>query len=245
MHCTIIGFSLGNSRILDISLHFQRMFERIMRSKINIKDHSEDFHLLVISILTFLILFFFVIPNEKIANIFLLVTSSLSTSGISIYSSNVDLSLLLILLTIIGGSVFSASSGFKYARFYILFKTSINEIYNLAKPKQVFNKTFFKTNNLIEENDIKISFLVFIFFILQIFVLSGIITLNDINFESSFKLSIITLTNTASSSMFALDNFNFLDLNNITKIFLILFMILGKLELIAFLMLIKKFIFRE
>ena len=40
-------------------------------------------------------------------------------------------------------------------------------------------------------------------------------------------------------------NLSFFDLSNFTKITLIFFMILGKVEIIAVLYLIKKFIFRE
>ena len=64
-------------------------------------------------------------------------------------------------------------------------------------------------------------------------------------FENSFKLSILTLTNTASSALYGMDNLSFLDLNNFTKLSLILFMILGKIEIIAVIYLIKRFIFRE
>ena len=42
--------------------------------------------------------------------------------------------MFFILLTIIGGSVISTSSGLKYVRFYILLKVSFNEIYKLVKP---------------------------------------------------------------------------------------------------------------
>ena len=42
-----------------------------------------------------------------------------------------------------------------------------------------------------------------------------------------------------------MDNLSFLDLNRFTKMSLILFMILGKIEIIAVIYLIKRFIFRE
>ena len=65
------------------------------------------------------------------------------------------------------------------------------------------------------------------------------------SFENSFKLSILTLTNTVTSSLYGFDNLNFFYLNNITKLSLIVFMIFGKIEIIAILFLIKKFIFKE
>ena len=65
------------------------------------------------------------------------------------------------------------------------------------------------------------------------------------SFENSFKISILTLTNTTSSSLYGIDYLNFFDLNNFTKISLITFMIFGKIEIIAFFYLIKRFFFKE
>ena len=93
--------------------------------------------------------------------------------------------------------------------------------------------------------NVKFAFLVFISFIISVFILSSILTLDNLTFENSFKLSILTLTNTVSSALYSMDNFSFLDLNILTKMSLILFMILGKIEIIAVIYLIKKFIFRE
>jgi trk system potassium uptake protein TrkH len=66
-----------------------------------------------------------------------------------------------------------------------------------------------------------------------------------LSFENSFKLSILTLTNTVTSSLYGIENLSFFNLNSFTKIVLMIFMILGKIEIIAVLFLIKKFIFRE
>ena len=69
--------------------------------------------------------------------------------------------------------------------------------------------------------------------------------LDDINFESSFKLSILTLTNTTNSSLYGVSDINFANLLNSTKLFLIIFMIIGKIELISILILFKKLLFKE
>ena len=217
----------------------------IFTKQFTFKKHQEDLHLVVMTILLTLFFYFFIISSEGVANIFLAVTSSISTSGISTYSSNVDVSLFFILLTIIGGSLISTSSGLKYIRFYILLKISYQEIYRLVKPKNIFDKNLFNTESKIDDDDFKIAFLIFILFIISIFLLSSILTLDNINFENAFKLSILTLTNTVTSSLYGLDNFNFLDLNSFTKMSLIIFMIFGKIEIIAIFFLIRKFIFRE
>ena len=121
------------------------------------------------------------------------------------------MSLFLILLTVIGGSLISTSSGFKYVRFYILLKTSHHEIYRLVKPINIFDKNLFNTEIKIDDNDVKIAFLVFISFIILLFILSSILSLDIISFENSFKLSILTLTNTVTSSIYGLDNLFFFD----------------------------------
>ena len=187
----------------------------------------------------------FVIPDEGFANVFFSITSSISTSGITTYSSNIDLSLFFILLTIVGGSLISTSSGFKYTRIYILLKNSYQEIYRLVKPINVIDKNLFNTESKIDDQDVKIAFLVFVTFIVSIFILSSILTLDNLSFENSFKLSILTLTNTVSSAIYGMDGLNFLDLNNFTKMSLIIFMILGKIEIIAVIYFIRRFIFRE
>lgn len=235
--------------ILSLSLlipifNFYLLF-KVFSGKFNIREHQEDLHLLIIIIVLTLFFYFLILPTENIFDIILSIISSISTSGISTYSSDFDVSLFFILMTIIGGSLISNSSGFKYIRFYILLKNSYHEIYRLVKPINIFNRTLFNTGIKIQEDDFKISFLVFISFIIGIFVLSGILTLNDLNFESAFKLAILTLTNTTTSELYGMENLSFFDLNSFTKVVLMSFMILGKIEIIAGLFLLKKFIFRE
>ena len=209
------------------------------------RKNQEDVHLTFLIIISTLVCYFFIIPKEGFANVLFAVTSSISTSGITTYSSNEDLSLFFILLAITGGSLISTSSGFKYTRIYILLKISYQEIYRLVKPINIIDKNLYNSEAKIDDQDVKIAFLVFLIFIISIFVLSSILALDYLTFEDSFKLSILTLTNTASSTLYGMQNLNFLDLNNFTKMSLILFMVLAKIELIALIYLIKKFIFRE
>ena len=218
---------------------------KIFTKQFKFRDHQEDLHLGIVIITLTLLFYFFIIPNEGIAAVFLAVTSSISTSGISTYSSNFDVSLLFILLTIIGGSLISTSSGLKYIRFYILLKISYQEIYKLVKPMNIVNRNLFHSESKIDDEDLKIAFLVFISFIIAIFLLSSILTLDSPSFENSFKLAILTLTNTVTSALYGMDNLSFFDLNNFTKVSLMVFMIFGKIEIIAVLFLIKKYIFNE
>ena len=217
----------------------------VVTRQFSFRNHQEDLHLASLIISLTLIIYFFVIPNEDFANVFFAITSSISTTGITTYTPNIDLSLFFILLTIVGGSLISTSSGFKYTRIYILLKISYQEIYRLVKPINVIDKNLFNTESKIDDQDVKIAFLVFISFIISVFILSSILTFDNLTFENSFKLSILTLTNTVSSALYGFDSLSFFDLNYFTKMSLIIFMILGKIEIIAVLYLIKRLIFRE
>ena len=75
--------------------------------------------------------------------------------------------------------------------------------------------------------------------------LVSLLTISGIDIESSFKLSILTLVNTVNSSIYNLPDFNFHDLHFYTKYYLILFMIIGRVELITLLIICKKFLFKS
>jgi trk system potassium uptake protein TrkH len=75
--------------------------------------------------------------------------------------------------------------------------------------------------------------------------LTSLLTMNGIDIESSFKLSILTLMNTVNSSIYGLNEFNFQDLQFYTKYYLILFMIIGRVELLTLLIICKKFLFKN
>ena len=221
------------------------LFYDIFTKKFSFRGYQEDMHLAILVISLSLLFYFFLIKDESFVNIFFAIISSISTSGITTYSSEVDLSLFFILLTVVGGSLISTSSGFKYTRIYILLKISYQEIYRLVKPYNVIDKNLYNSEAKINDEDIKIAFLVFISLITSIFILSSMLSLDYLNFENSFKLSILTLTNTVSSALYGMDNLSFLDLNSFTKMSLIFFMVIGKIEIIAVIYLIKRFILKE
>ena len=172
------------------------------------------------------------------------IISSLSNSGLTLIKSD-SLSLYFLFITIIGGSLISNTSGIKLARFYILIKIAGAEIIKLISPNSVINKTIFDSERKIIDGDIKISFLIFISFFLSLFILSSFLVLDDIGFEKSFKLSILTLTNTVNSELFNLENLNFANLLTSSKISLIIFMIIGKIELISVFLIFKQMLFKD
>ena len=214
----------------------------IFEKKIIIRDHKEDLYLLILSLIFILPVYF---NNYSGLNIIISVLSSLSNSGLSLLNSESNLSLYFILITIIGGSLISNTSGIKFTRIYILLKTVYSEIIKLVSPNSVVNKNIFNSDKKITDDVIKISFLIFISFFISLFILSGILLFDSIDFEKSFKLSILTITNTTTSSMYDVEKVNFASLLTSSKLSLIIFMIIGKIELISVFLIIKKIFFKD
>ena len=205
----------------------------------------EDLHLIVyyIIILTFFLLFFSF--NNDFSTNLLSVSSSISNIGFSISTEQTNLTLIFLILVIIGGSFFSTSSGLRFIKIYSLFKFSMNQILSFSRPKNIFmNKLIFTKINF-DFNEINKYFLTVLIFIFSFFILTCLLTLNGIEFENSFKLSILTLMNTVNSSIYGLADFSFNDLHFFSKYTIIFFMIIGRIELLTILLLLKKFLFKN
>ena len=211
----------------------------------NINFFNEDLNLLFYFITLLIILFMFSNFDNKFSHIFLSLTSSVSNIGLSLNDSPKNLSFIFLIILIIGGSFFSTSSGLRFLKLYSLFKYSINEILSYSRPKNIYvNKILFSKINF-EQSEIYKYFLSILVFIISLLFLTSLLSISGIDMESSFKLSILTLMNTVNSSMYGLDELNFNDLHFFTKYYLILFMIIGRVELLTLLIMCKKFLFKS
>ena len=227
---------------LIISMLNFYLFFNIFNKKILFKRHNEDFYILAFGFLLILLIYF---NNNDGLDIIVSVLSSLANSGLSLLETDNYLSLYFLFITLIGGSLISNTSGIKLSRFYILIKITSSEIIRLISPNSIINKSIFSSETKITDDNIKISFLIFISFFISIFILSSFLVFDNIGFEKSFKLSILTLTNTVNSEMYSLQNLNFNNLLISSKISLIIFMIIGKIELISVFLIIKKIFFKD
>ena len=216
----------------------------LFRLKNFIKEHYEDIGLLIF-VLICSILFFYLIKDLDFFEALLVILSSISNSGITISNISKEFSVLLLFLTILGGSIVSNTSGIKFLRMYILLKVSFIEILRLVKPNNVFNHNILFSTKKFLSDEISLSFLVFISFFISIFTLSGVLILDNLDFENSFKLSILTITNTVDSNLYSLSDTDFANLLTNSKIFIIIFMIIGKIELISIFLIIKKIFFKN
>ena len=212
-------------------------------NKKNLLDgHKEDLYLLIF----FILLFCFISFNDYSAfHLIISILSSLSNSGLTLLEQGNNLSLYFLLITIVGGSLISNTSGIKLIRLYILLKITSSEILKLISPNSVINKSIFGSDRKISDENIRISFLIFICFFLSLFILSSFLVVDNIGFEKSFKLSILTLTNTVNSEMFNMENINFINLLTSSKLSIIFFMIVGKIELISIFLIFKRVIFKD
>jgi len=221
------------------------IYNLIFTKNHNLNFFNEDIHLLFYFLFLLIIFFVFLNSENNFNELFLSLTSSISNSGFSLNNSPNNLSFIFLILVIIGGSFFSTSSGIRFLKIYSLFKYSINEILSYSRPKNIYiNKHLFSKDSF-KLDEIYKYFLSVIVFIISLFVLTFLLTLSGIDFESSFKLSILTIMNTVNSSMFGLSDFSFYDLHFMTKYYLIFFMIVGRLELLTLLIICKKFLFKN
>jgi len=187
---------------------------------------------------------FFSYQND-FSKILLSISSSMSNIGFSLNFDQSNFNFIYLILVIIGGSFFSTSSGLRLIKVYSLFKYSINQILSFSRPKNIFmNKLIFTKINF-DFSEINKYFLTIIIFIISLFSLTILLSLSLLEFESAFKLSILTIMNTVNSSAYGLSDFDFNNLNIFSKNCLILFMIIGRIELLTILIIIKNFLFKD
>ncbi len=240
-------FSIDTHYILAIVLLIPTLniflLLNIFSKKKLINNHQEDLYIIIFIFILSLVMFYS-LNNLSLSDVIINIVSSISNSGIT-FTKSINGTMFFIFLCVMGGSLISNSSGIKFIRIYILIKTASAEIIKLVRPNNVFNNTIFYSDKKIDNQVINLSFLIFISFFISVFILSSVLVLDDINFENSFKLSILTLTNTTNSSLFGLSSINFANFFDSTKLFLIIFMIIGKIELISIFILLKKFLIKD
>ena len=243
---------INNSQVIITSLLFLTSFfsiflvyNLVFTKNHNINFFNEDIHLLIYFLTLLIIFFVFFNFDNNFIKLFLSLTSSVSNIGLSLNKGSDHLSFIFLIIVIIGGSFFSTSSGIRFLKIYSLFKYSINEILSYSRPKNIFVNKHLFSKEIFQLNEVHKYFLSIIVFIISLFFLTFLLTLSGIEFDTSFKLSILTIMNTVNSSMYGLNEFSFYDLHFLTKYLLIIFMIIGRVELLTLLIIAKKFLFKN
>ena len=219
------------------------IYNLIFFKKRNINYLSEDFNLLIYLIIIISIVFVF-FNNNNFLNTLVSISSSVSNIGISFSNNNSNLYFLFFILVIIGGSFFSTSSGLRVIKIISLIKFSLNNLLSHTKPNQIYSNKVSLIDSNTDISDINKYFLSILVFIVSLFSITILLTISNIDFDTSFKIGILTIMNTVNSSMYGLEEFDFYNLGFFTKFYLIIFMIIGRVELITILILFKKFLFK-
>ena len=220
-------------------------YNLVFLKKKNINFFYEDLHLIFYYLAVVSIFFLFFSYNNDFSINLLSLSSSMSNVGFSLNYDQSKLNFIYLILVIIGGSFFSTSSGLRFIKIYSLFKYSINQMLSFSRPKNIFMNRLLFTKINFDFKEINKYFLTIIVFIISLFILTILLSLSQIDFETSLKLSILTLMNTVNSSSYGLSDFNFYNLNYFTKYCLILFMIIGRIELLTIMIIIKNYLFKD
>ena len=205
----------------------------------------EDYHLTFYLIFLVSIFFIFFSFDNNFVDIFFIISSSISNIGFSTDTSQINLTFIYLILVIIGGSFFSTSSGLRFIKIYTLFKFSLNQMLSFSKPRNIFMSKLAFSNINFNIQVINKYFLSIIIFIISLFSLTILLSFFEINLEQGFKLSVLTLMNTVNSSAYGLGEFDFYNLHFLNKYCLILFMIIGRIELLTILLILKKYLFKR
>ena len=246
-----ITFSSDLSKfILSVTMLFSFfslffIFNLIFFKRKNINYLSEDINILLYLLIVIGLSFIFFNYENNFLNILVSISSSVSNIGISFENIPKNLVFVFLLLVILGGSFFSTSSGLRVIKVITLIKFSINNLLSHSKPNQIYSNKLSLNKISANITDINKYFFAIIIFIISLFLISSLLTVSNLDFESSFKLGILTIMNTVNSEMYDLANLDFYNFNIFGKISLITFMIIGRIELLSVIILLKKFLFKN
>ena len=236
--------------ILSISMLFSFfslffIFNLIFFKKKNINYLSEDINILIYILIVIALSFIFFNYNNNFLNVLVSISSSVSNIGISFEQVPKNLVFVFLMLVIIGGSFFSTSSGLRVIKVITLIKFSLNNLLSHSKPNQVYSNKLSLNKISANISDINKYFFAIIIFVTSLFLITILLTVSNLEFEKSFKLGILTIMNTVNSEMYDLANLDFYNFNIFSKIFLIIFMVIGRIELLSVIILLKKFLFKN
>ena len=200
---------------------------------------------MIFLIICVIIFFVFLNYDRNFVSNFTSLVTSISNIGFTFESNNANLYFIYIILVIIGGSLFSTSSGLRFFKLFNLIKFSLNDLLSHSKPNHIYTNKIIFSDTYIDQSEINKYFLSLLIFLLSLTLITSLLTIFNINFETAFVLGILTLMNTVNSSAYGLQDFNFFTLEFYSKFVLIIFMIIGRVELITLLILLKKFLFKN
>ena len=181
-------------------------------------------------------------PFEALTHAFYQVASISTSTG----SASVDFikwdytsQIILFIVMFMGACSSSAGGGIKLTRWLIVFKTMKSELIRILHPNAVFNV---KIDNTIVPKEVIRQIIVFVFYYFAIFIIGAIlISIIEQNIIVGLSTSITTLGNIGPGFALSVGPMgNFDSLHIITKIICIIYMLVGRLEIIPFLVMFQR-----
>ena len=169
---------------------------------------------------------------------FFQVASVITTTGFATADFNLwpELSRsLLLMLMLLGACAGSTGGGMKVSRFVIMLKSAKREIVRMLHPRSVHVLKF--EEKPLEDNTIHNVFIYFFILILVIGASTLLISLDDMDFESTFS-AVVSCTNNIGPGLGVVGPMgSYASLSHLSKLVLMLDMLLGRLEIFPMLML--------
>ena len=179
--------------------------------------------------------------NSITAAIYQVISIATSTGGVAFNYDNWGLSakIFLFIAMFTGSCAASAGAGIKMTRWLLVFKTMKAELFKVLHPNAVIN---IKIDNTIVQADVLRQIIVFVFFYFLIFAVSAVLlTLLESNTTIGVSSAITSLGDIGpgfGGTVGAMGNYS--SLQFASKVIYIFNMLIGRLELIPFLVFLQK-----
>ena len=229
------------------SLPFILLFQALRGKIIDLLKSSQvQFFLILISVITIFVSFwlkrYYEVDFLQSLRISSFAVVSISTgSGFSTYDFSVwgsFTTLLFLFLMLMGGCSGSSSCGLKIFRVQILIKSSLTLIKKIIQPRGVFLPTY--NNREISEEILSSVTGYFFLYIFTFASLSLVLAFNDQEILTSLSGAAATLANVGPGLNEIIGpSGNYSSISDITKIFLCIGMLIGRLELFPILILLS------
>lgn len=154
------------------------------------------------------------------------------------------LGLILLTTVLVGGSTGSTAGGFKLMRIGLVIKQGMLELSRLINPNEMLSLRYGKTS--VKEGQIAAVWAVFVGLVFVIALATLIIALTGPSFEQSLSLAVAAISNAGpASAMFFPDPVTpYAALSEATRAVVIIGMIIGRIEVLALLMLLSPIFWR-
>lgn len=229
---------------LNLNLVYIIIIKRVYRA-INNEELKWFIGILLISTLLIGTNIYFTtnLPNERVIDILFIVSSIISTTGFTYLNfSNWTMfsQIIILFLMICGGCVGGTSGGLKIPRIIFLLKNTKNYIQKSIHPNKI---TTIKIENKLIEDSNKISSYLLLY-LLTFSIISVLLSIQVHDFEEIFSLVLSTLNNVGPGFNKFGPMENYSSIPYFSKIILSISMLLGRLEIIPFIVLFTAGIWR-